>query len=93
VKTEEQAGSCSAACSSKPPESTRALVSLANRAPGVVQVVALGDSGHHGTSLTTQVILTVRTRSLVHWREAEWILFKREKQAIKIRKEDQSKRA
>jgi hypothetical protein len=45
----------------------RAPVGLADRAPGVVQVIALGDRGHHGHRPYPQVILTVRARLLVHW--------------------------
>jgi hypothetical protein len=45
----------------------RALVRLAHRAPSVVQVVALGDRGHHGHQPHLQMILIDRARSLVHW--------------------------
>jgi hypothetical protein len=42
-----------------------------DRAPGVVQVVALGDRGHHGHRPHPRMILTVRARSLVHWCDAQ----------------------
>jgi hypothetical protein len=62
----------------------RAPVGLADRAPGVVQVVALGDRGHHGHRPHSQVILTVRARSLVHWCDGQLSKIRMQESGVKI---------